>query len=55
MFQYIGSPFVYDFSFISRYEYDNQKGGMFDNAVCNIYEQMSDGYSFKNYIEFISL
>lgn len=53
--QYIGSPFVYDFSFISRYEYDNQKGGMFDNAVCNIYEQMSDGYSFKNHIEFISL
>ena len=53
--QYIGSPFVYDFSFFSRYEYDNQKGGMFDNAVCNIYEQMSEGYFFKNHIEFISL
>ena len=53
--QYIGSPFVYDFSFFSRYEYDNQKGGMFDNAVCNMYEQMSEGYFFKNHIEFISL
>lgn len=53
--EYVGAPFKYDFSFCTRYEYDQLKGGMFDNAVCRIHEQLSDNYIYKNNIEFSSI
>ncbi|WP_455061731.1 hypothetical protein [Prevotella fusca] len=53
--EYVGAPFKYDFSFCTKYEYDHLKGGMFDNAVCKIHEHLSDGYIYKNSIEFSSL